>query len=200
MQQFASTKRRDEYAASRVLAKQCAAEFTDSRPEDWYIERSQTGAPKLCRHGQAEQNLHISISHSKFYCAATVANHAIGLDLQFIETLERWRAIETRVFSSSELTAIKSLPNDLQSRAYSEIWALKEAHGKFNGQGLQIRSIRNCSFICAEDVTQGFQALTINLGSHMLAIFTGNLAELTKQQAVLCKDIKAWRIEGESKA
>jgi 4'-phosphopantetheinyl transferase len=192
---FGSIKRRNEYTASRVLAKQCLAEFTLSEPAAWHIGRSETGAAKAWRGGHGDQNISVSISHSEFYCAVAIANRPIGLDLQFIEPLERWRAIENKVFSDIELAAIKNYPTNFQSKAYCEIWALKEAHGKYHEHGLQIRGSRNISFIALEDAAQNLQALSMNLGSYILAIYADKLSALKGQQGALSSGLKAWQVQ-----
>jgi phosphopantetheinyl transferase len=184
--------------ASRVLAKQCAAEFSSSKAEDWRVERSETGVPSLCYDGQIAQKLHVSISHAKGYCAVAVANGPNGVDLQFKEPLQRWRGIESKVFSLIELAAIKRQPDNLQSAAYSEIWALKEAHGKFHEHGLKIQGTRNISFICTADhEAKSLVALSIQLESHVLAIYADNLFEFSKLQLASShnKMLKAWRVQ-----
>lgn len=201
MKGFGSDKRKDEYIASRILAKRCVADFSASSHADWQIERSRNGAPVLSSSNGKSGDLRISISHSEDYCAVAVSTQAVGVDVQFNQSTERWCRLRKTVFSHEELARIDGLPADSQAIAYGEIWALKEARAKFTEKGLQIRSDRNTSFVLADDdnnktpITVGdYQALTVNLDSHTLAVYSDVLPELANYEEMRSLPHKRWRV------
>lgn len=168
---FRSKKRQNEYAASRYLAKQVLARFTDTAASHWYILRHDNGAA-VPQHSKPQLHvpLFLSISHNSGYCAVAVSRRQIGIDLQAIETLERWKKIQATVFSKLEISGISELEQSDQALRFTELWALKEALGKLHGHGLKPKTNRNLSFVLQEHIDKHCAAVTFQANRFVLAI------------------------------
>jgi phosphopantetheine--protein transferase-like protein len=144
---FRSSKRQREYVASRFLAKQVLAQFTGVAERHWVVLRHENGAAFAQSHRSAvAETVFLGISHSADYCVVAAAKHAIGIDIQRIETLKRWRKIQNTVFSAIELSKIELLQTSEQAIAFTEVWTLKEALGKLCGTGLRAKQNKDISF------------------------------------------------------
>jgi phosphopantetheine--protein transferase-like protein len=180
---FSSQKRQHEYAASRHLAKRCLAEFTNTNPSDWRIQNSANGAALAVNIRQhSHESLWLSLTHHGDYCAVAVSQQRIGIDLQGIEPLQRWEKIRTSVFSDQELQAIHLLnPNQRQTR-FTELWALKEAYGKFRGTGLRPKADQRISFQ-ATVFQNTMDGITLQLTDHVFAVVAEDIQSIRSGMA-----------------
>jgi 4'-phosphopantetheinyl transferase len=76
-----------------------------------------------------------SISHTKQYIAIALHNKPIGID---IEQVRQYKAsIAQRFLHPKEAIYLASLSNaNLQNRAFTQLWTLKEAYVKCTGEGI----------------------------------------------------------------
>jgi phosphopantetheinyl transferase len=191
---FRSPKRQREYVASRYLSKHVLADFTGVSAQHWTIMRHENGAA-IAQSTQSvvAESVFLSISHSAGYCVVAAANHAIGIDIQHIESLKRWSKIQSTVFSKIELSSIELLQVPEQAIAFTEIWALKEALGKLRGTGLRPKQDKEISFQSTLDNLPG-TAITIRGDHFILAIVvheSTQLSSLNTGQGLL---IKQWQL------
>jgi phosphopantetheinyl transferase len=191
---FASQKRQHEYAASRHLAKQCLAQLTQSAPGDWLIQRNHSGAAVAMNTQQiSHENLMLSITHSNDYCAVAASRHRIGIDLQRIELLERWQVIHTKVFSAQELLELECLHANEKQLRYTQLWSLKEAHGKFRGNGLKLKADKLISFQTA-DLNSSYQAITVQQHGYVFSVFADDIQSIAVHLARQVHDVQYWQL------
>ena len=81
--------------------------------------------------------IHFSISHSGSLLICLVAEFNVGADCQFIGAYDGKREIAARFFSPEENGYLSRYSeNNAYTRAFTEVWALKEAYTKYTGKGL----------------------------------------------------------------
>jgi 4'-phosphopantetheinyl transferase len=68
-------------------------------------------------------------------CAVT-ADHAVGIDLEYVSPDTEWADLAARFLAPAEWCAIAALPRDAQRNAFFACWTRKEAVLKATGDGL----------------------------------------------------------------
>lgn len=122
-----SARRRAEYALGRTLTKSIVAGLMDIEIEKVTITIDDAGAPEI-----NDTDLHVSISHTGGWVAASVSPRAIGLDIQTpVERLPR------RALTDDEIQWIEQLPAGERTHMRAGLWAIKEARSKLSGGGLR---------------------------------------------------------------
>ena len=76
--------------------------------------------------------VHISISHSGAYVLCAVGDKCVGVDIEKLREVNT--GVLRKMFSPMEISFIEA--SDDKDRAYTEIWTVKEAFGKYHGTGL----------------------------------------------------------------
>ncbi len=147
-----SQQRRRQFIAGHWLARETAAAFTDTRPEDWLLEQTSHGAPELLQRGaRMQQPIHVSLSHSGEAVAVAVAAFPVGIDLESAGRDRDWLALADHVFAPPECERLRQLPAADLAELFYRYWTLKEARGKRDGDGLRIAEARRqCARACDE--------------------------------------------------
>lgn len=141
LRQFHSRKRKLEFIAGRLAAKQAFCRWFDCtvyHPADISIQRRPNGVPFIAEHPDCI----ISISHSFEYAIALLARRRIGLDIEKIETRSPalvsyfCHPAEKFVYDRSESARYK---DELVTRW----WTRKEAISKYTmlGSRMNFRDI-----------------------------------------------------------
>jgi 4'-phosphopantetheinyl transferase len=87
----------------------------------------------------ATETLHFNLSHSGALALyAFNRSDEVGIDVELDEGDYARERIAERFFSSSETATLRSLPVDLQPRAFLTCWTRKEAFIKARGDGLSL--------------------------------------------------------------
>jgi len=81
-------------------------------------------------------DLHFNISHSTDYVACVIDDDPCGIDVEAIKTIDL--KIAERFFCEQEREYILNTPMQYHSRAFYEIWTMKEAYIKRDGRGLSL--------------------------------------------------------------
>ena len=96
-----------------------------------YFSVNEFGKPFLI----TNPNVHFNISHAGHYAACTVADKAVGIDVEVIKPIDF--KIAERFFVSDETTYIMSDEIlDEKTLRFFEVWTKKESHIKWEGKGL----------------------------------------------------------------
>ncbi|KIL51083.1 4'-phosphopantetheinyl transferase family protein [Jeotgalibacillus campisalis] len=90
------------------------------------------GKPYLLSH----DNIHFNISHSHEIVTVCYSNMAVGIDIEFIRSIDIPLIISN--FTQLEKNYILNLPSQYQKQAFFEIWTRKESLIKNIGAGLSL--------------------------------------------------------------
>ncbi len=84
----------------------------------------------------ADGSLHFNLSHSGQYVCCVLAEHEIGIDIQYMRPLKNMRLAE-RFFSDREKELLRLCGNERErEELFYRIWVRKEAYAKLTGQGI----------------------------------------------------------------
>jgi phosphopantetheinyl transferase len=100
-------------------------------PEKLEIGHNSAGKPFI----KNQNNLHITISHTKNGAAVAVAPFPIGIDIEFVRRQRAHLAIARRFFTKEEAAFLEESPVEL-AKQFSVLWTMKESAGKLMGEGL----------------------------------------------------------------
>lgn len=141
-------KRRQEWLAGRVAAKELVRRREYGRPDLRSIEISAAGSgpdrgrPRYAVGGRPGTYA-LSITHSGGVALAALArseNDAVGVDLE--QVCARDEGFEAIALSPDERRTLSPLRGDARWRAVTSIWTLKEALLKALGLGLRVPMAR----------------------------------------------------------
>lgn len=116
---------------SHMMVLSAVSYFYDTALSNLAIIKQAGGKPEV----SGIANVHIGISHSGKYIACAVGNSCVGIDVEKMrKPSER---MMRKMFSESEKNSVLHLENfEKQAYAFTEIWTVKEALGKYLGTGL----------------------------------------------------------------
>jgi 4'-phosphopantetheinyl transferase len=147
-----SQRRRRQFTAGHWLARDAAAGFTGTSPDDWLLDAASSGMPVLLRRDTtATPDIHVSLSHSGEMVAVAVASFPLGIDLESASRVRDWLGLAGEVFAPEECHQLRLLPAADRQALFLRHWTLKEASGKRDGTGLRPSLARTqCARECAE--------------------------------------------------
>lgn len=133
---FHFQKDREHFIVARGLLREILSRYLNQKPDDISFYYNQHGKPELHTHGQ--EPLHFNISHSHGLALCAVTSCPIGVDIERIRTDFPHSEIAEKFFSPHENAVLRSLPSNLQPKAFFTCWTRKEAYIKATGKGLSI--------------------------------------------------------------
>lgn len=129
-QNLRSPKRRGEFVAGRMAAKQTVAAGTFSMgAEDLEIGRDASGAPKI----RGRNGVHLSISHADAFAVAVAAPFPVGVDLEC--NAPRPSSLLRYFYSDNERRLLNAVKFSGRERVVNQLWTRKEAAAKVGGWG-----------------------------------------------------------------
>ena len=119
---------------TRAFLRIVLSKYECISPEDWRFSYSDLGKPEVIN---SKIGLRFNLSHNKdiIICAVCVVND-IGCDIESLTRKMSITAISKRFFCPEEADLISMLREDLQRKAFFELWTLKEAFVKATGKGI----------------------------------------------------------------
>ena len=170
-------KRHRSLATRSVLRRALSASVGGKiAPEEWRFDRSETGKPRLLN---AAGTLNFSCSHTRWASIVAVSTIGpIGIDIESgaFPSNETWLA---DVFTPSECSVLKTMPEEEREAAVSRLWSLKEAYLKMLGTGIaealavvfDPRDDRLCSgHLYREPETANFRTWIAKSQGHRLSV------------------------------
>lgn len=134
---FYFPKDRERFTVARGLLREILSRYLQQNPSDISFYYNQHGKPAL--HTDGEDSLHFNVSHShRLVLYAITRDCPIGVDLEYIRTDFPYQEIAEKFFSPKENAMLRSLPAQLQPKAFFTCWSRKEAYLKAIGKGLSI--------------------------------------------------------------
>lgn len=130
---FARDKKR--FIAARGILRELLANYLQITANKIEFRYSDRGKPDLVT--SLDRSLQFNLSHSQNYALyAFTYNRRIGVDLEYLRSIEDAAKIAKRFFSPTESELINSLTADKQKRVFLQLWTAKEAYLKATGVGL----------------------------------------------------------------
>lgn len=109
-------------ACSSLLLQNAELEF---QTNEW-------GKPQLA----GREHFHFNISHAKDWVVCAVDTVPVGVDVEYIHSVDL--AIAKQFFSPSEAEDLVKKPKEEQLGYFFDLWTLKESYIKAQGKGLSI--------------------------------------------------------------
>ncbi len=135
-ERFHFDKDRDRYIVARGLLRKILGGYVGKKPQKLRFRYSDYGKPELTDEAKG-QNINFNLSHSHGLALYGVTrNRGIGVDLELIRADFADEKIAERFFSPREVATLRSLPKEVQARAFFNCWTRKEAYLKALGDGL----------------------------------------------------------------
>lgn len=125
---------RAQHAVGRALVRVVGAQACGCQPADVHVAVSDSGGPVL----PELPDLHVNVSHTqRAVVVASVRGAPVGVDIEHpAATAPRPRRLAQRLFSSTEVRALRVLPEDMLPDWFASVWTIKEAVGKALGVGV----------------------------------------------------------------
>lgn len=135
---FRFERDRHRFTAARLFLRSTLASYLQISPREVRFGYSEFGKPFLdeaCN----QDKLTFNLSHSHELAVLAVARRReIGIDVEHRRPGFSNDTLAEHFFSDDEVREIRSLPAQLQERAFFACWTRKEAYIKARGQGLSI--------------------------------------------------------------
>ena len=147
---YHSIKDRNRFIICRALLKLILSIKTGLKINDIHFKKDENKKPHLI----SDRSIHFNVSHSEDYAIIAVANHQIGVDVEFISRNFEYQDILSHVFSDFEINTVLSAKNS--KNTFYKLWTRKEAFVKATGDGIT-DSLKNIPAI------DGHHSLTQNL-------------------------------------
>lgn len=138
-EKFHFDKHRKQYLATRILVRCVLSLYKRSvSPDGWSFLKNEFGRPYIANAGYSEK-LFFNISHTENIVVLAVSKtEKIGVDIEWVARKRKFIDLAKRFFSEVEAGELALLPQTQQTDRFYEIWTLKEAYIKAQGEGLSI--------------------------------------------------------------
>ena len=137
-QRFRFVKDRTHFIAARGLLRAILGRYLLREPQTLSFSYNAYGKPSLAELPEGE-GLSFNVTHAQGMALyAVTRNHAIGVDLEYIQRQMEWEAVAERFFSPYEVSMLRAVPSHTQHIAFFNCWTRKEAYIKARGMGLSL--------------------------------------------------------------
>lgn len=126
---------RRESLATRALMRVALSRSRSVLPQNWAFRVNAHGKPAI----EPESDLQFNLSNSLGLVVCLVAEGAqVGVDVEPLERAGDVVKLAPRVFSPTEQTQLKALPDAERAGRALSLWTLKESYIKARGMGLAL--------------------------------------------------------------
>jgi len=133
---FKFDKDRCLFVTAHAAMRAILAKYLGDDPAELKFIEGQNGKPEFST-DSARRDVGFNLSHSHQAALLAVAlGRAVGVDIEYIKRDFEFVEVAERFFTVREVTALRSLPSDLQRQAFFKCWTAKEAFLKAKGTGL----------------------------------------------------------------
>lgn len=140
-----STRRKNEWLASRALLRACLSHYTDCAPQALQFDKTEAGKPVLV-HPISDYAFNLSHGSRWMACAVTRAQ-CVGIDVDCDTRRNRTDEIAEHYFHPAEQRALQNLPDAAQrKRQFFRYWTLKEAYIKACGATISGARLHDMGF------------------------------------------------------
>ena len=126
------------FVCGRSVLKILISDFIDKSPSNIKFSYNKYGKPFI-EYEDLGTNFYFNISHSfnKIYIALS-NEYELGVDIEFVNSTNRFNSIAPSIMSSIELDYYDSLSMPEKKRFFYLAWVQKEAISKLYGKGLSL--------------------------------------------------------------
>ena len=143
-ERFYFEQHKNRFIVARGILRTILGNYLNTAPEQLQFSYSDKGKPAL-----ANATLEFNLSHSQDIALyAFTRQGKIGIDVEYLRSLQDAEKIAERFFSSQEYNRLSLLNSEEQQQEFFRLWTGKEAYLKAIGEGLsgnlaQIEVINN---------------------------------------------------------
>ena len=135
-QRFRFVKDRTHFIAARGLLRAILGRYLLREPQTLSFSYNAYGKPALA---EMPESLSFNVTHAQGMALyAVTRNHAIGVDLEYIQRQIEWEEVAERFFSPYEVSMLRAVPPHTRHIAFFNCWTRKEAYIKARGMGLSL--------------------------------------------------------------
>jgi 4'-phosphopantetheinyl transferase len=136
-----SAERARKFTTTRATLRILISRYTGIPAADVRFRYGPRGKPFLLEHGREERpRIQFNLSDSSDVVVFGFASdREIGVDIERVRHLERWKRIAERFFGPEIAADIERLPDAERDREFIRRWVMEEARIKATGQGIWSR-------------------------------------------------------------
>jgi 4'-phosphopantetheinyl transferase len=129
-------KDRERFVAGRGLLRMILSPYVGVSPGEIIFTYGSRGKPGLARQ-ESRPSIEFNLAHSGGTAMyAITRDRPVGVDIESMKHDLSFESVAEHFFSSVEVAALRSLPEDMQRTAFFKCWTRKEAYIKALGDGL----------------------------------------------------------------
>lgn len=121
--------------ASRGLLRHVLSGYAGMPAEELRFAYGPAGKPELTESADGT-SLYFNSAHSGDVLLVAVGRASLGVDVERVRPIARWKRVARRAFSEDEMRQIGALPPEKRSLAFITCWTRKEACVKAVGEGV----------------------------------------------------------------
>ncbi|MBA3645976.1 MAG: 4'-phosphopantetheinyl transferase superfamily protein [Gemmatimonadaceae bacterium] len=135
-------ERARKFTTTRATLRALISRYTGIEPSAVRFRHGPRGKPYLLENGrESNPRIQFNLSDSSDVVVfGFSSDREIGVDIERVRHLERWKKISERFFGAAAATELERLPGDARDREFIRRWVLEEARIKATGQGIWSRS------------------------------------------------------------
>ena len=124
-----------QFVVTRGILRMLLSQYMEIRPAQLQFETQPRGKPVL--RTASSFPIQFNVSHTRgMALIALTTQHAVGIDVEWIDRKVQDRDIAERYFSARESEYLASLPPPERTRQFFSYWTCKEAYLKMQGRGI----------------------------------------------------------------
>lgn len=134
VQRFYYQQHQQRFIVGRGILRTLLGHYLNFDPQQLRFDYEPRGKPMLASPMQAQ--LQFNVSHSQDLALYAFAADKVGVDLEYLRSMQYVEQLAKRFFSPQEAAAIAQLPDEDKQAAFFRAWTRKEAYLKATGEGL----------------------------------------------------------------
>jgi 4'-phosphopantetheinyl transferase len=134
-ERFRFEKDRLRFIAGRGILRTILSRYLGIEPQNIQFNYGSRGKPLLSQDANSKISFNLSHSQDLAICGVSLV-HDLGVDVEFIRSIDNVESLAKRFFSSQEYENIKSFPPNQQQKIFFRYWTCKEAFLKATGVGI----------------------------------------------------------------
>jgi len=134
-ERFYFPEHRQRFIAGRGILRAILGSYLGIAPGEVEFDYQPRGKPVLAEKF-AKSGLAFNLSHSQGLGLCGVSDRQIGVDLEYMRSIDDVEALANRFFLPREYELVRSLPPDQKQQVFFRYWTCKEAYLKATGEGI----------------------------------------------------------------